>query len=134
MPQQITGRKVLSPMSIAPQTHLGRLIEQQQKLEGLSYSAMAARAAARGEKLGKSNIGRMAGGESLSLGRATIFGLAAGLGVTPATVARAMLADMGIALTEPAPDDAAAAIASDPTLSERHRRQLLAALSALKQP
>lgn len=112
-------------------THLGALIEQQQRLNDLSYTDIVARAAKRGEKLGKSNIGRVAKGENPSLSRATIFGLAAGLGVTPATVARAALADMGIILAE-ADADTDTAIRSDPTLPDQGRRLLLAMLGEIR--
>lgn len=112
-------------------THLGALIEQQQRLNGYSYSDMVARAAQRGERLGKSNIGRVAAGDNPSLSRATIFGLAAGLGVTPATVARAVLADMGIIITEQ-DADTETAIRTDPTLPEGGRRLLLAMLAEIK--
>ncbi|WP_280441048.1 hypothetical protein [Nocardia brasiliensis] len=110
---------------------MGKLIDQQKKLNNLSNTEIAARAEERGEKLGKSNIQRVASGDNPSLSRATIFGLAAGLGITPATVARAALADMGIMLTEPE-SDAEAAIKTDPTLSEHGRRLLLAMLSEIK--
>jgi transcriptional regulator with XRE-family HTH domain len=112
-------------------SHLGALIEQQQRLNGLSYADIVARANQRGEKLGKSNVGRVARGENPSLSRATILGLAAGLGVTPATVARAALADMDIVLTEPEAD-AETAIRSDPTLSDQGRQILLATLAGIR--
>lgn len=112
-------------------THLGALIEQQARLNDLSYSQIVKRAAERGEHLSKSNIGRVAAGSNPALTRATIFGLAAGLGVTPATVARAALADMGIILTEP-DADSGAAIRTDPTLPENGRRLLLALLEQIK--
>lgn len=112
-------------------SHLGALIEQQKRLNDLSNNELVARAAARGERLGKSNIGRVAAGDNPSLSRATIYGLAAGLGITPATVARAALADMGIILTEPEADSETA-IRADPTLSEEGRRLLLAVLSEIK--
>jgi hypothetical protein len=113
-------------MATRHESHLGALIEQQKRLNGLSDAQVVERAKARGEKLGKSNVGRVAGGENPSLSRSTIFGLAAGLGVTPATVARAALADMGIILTEPEADSETA-IRTDPTLSE-HGRQILLTL------
>lgn len=112
-------------------SHLGALIEQQQRLNGYSYNDMVARATQRGEKLGKSNIGRVAAGDNPSLSRATIYGLAAGLGVTAATVARAALADMGIILTEQ-DADAETAIRTDPTLPDGGRRLLLAMLTEIK--
>jgi len=115
-------------MPARDESHLGALIEQQKQLNGLSDSDVVDRATARGEKLGKSNIGRVAAGANPSLSQATIFGLAAGLGITPATVARAALADMGIILTEPEADSETA-IRSDPTLPE-HGRQLLLTLLA----
>ncbi|UGT71857.1 hypothetical protein LTT66_17960 [Nocardia gipuzkoensis] len=118
-------------MATRHESHLGALIEQQKRLNGLSDAQMVARAKARGEKLGKSNIGRVAGGDNPSLSRSTIFGLAAGLGVTPATVARAALADMGIILTEPEADSETA-IRTDPTLSENGRGMLLALLQQIK--
>lgn len=118
-------------MAARESTHLGALIEQQKKLNGLSDAQMVARAAQRGERLGKSNIGRVAAGENPSLSRATIFGLAAGLGITPASVARAALADMGIILTEPEAD-AETAIRTDPTLPEHGRRLLLTMLAEIR--
>jgi hypothetical protein len=118
-------------MATRHQTHLGALIEQQKELNGLSDAQVVARAKERGQKLGKSNIGRVASGDNPSLSRNTIFGLAAGLGVTPATVARAALADMGIILTEPEADTEMA-IRTDPTLSENGRRMLTALLHEIK--
>ncbi|MEU2106422.1 hypothetical protein [Nocardia sp. NPDC019255] len=119
-------------MATRHESHLGALIEQQKRLNGgLSDAQVVARAKARGEKLGKSNIGRVANGDNPSLSRGTIFGLAAGLGVTPATVARAALADMGIILTEPEADSETA-IRTDPTLPEQGRRLLLALLNEIK--
>ncbi|MFE7744442.1 hypothetical protein [Nocardia sp. NPDC057455] len=109
---------------------LGALIEQRKRLDDLSDADVVARAKARGEKLGKSNISRVATGANPSLSRATIFGLAAGLGVTPATVARAVLADMGIVLAEP-DADSEAAIRADPTLPGHGRRLLLAMLGEI---
>jgi hypothetical protein len=118
-------------MATRHQSHLGALIEQQKQLNGLSDAQVVERAKARGQKLGKSNIGRVASGDNPSLSRGTIFGLAAGLGVTPATVARAALADMGIILTEPEADTETA-IRTDPTLSENGRRMLTALLHEIK--
>lgn len=112
-------------------THLGALIKQQSRLNGLSYPMIVKRAKDRGEHLGKSNIGRVAAGDNPTLSRATIFGLAAGLGVTPATVARAALADMGIIMAEQEAD-AETAIRTDPTLPEGGRRMLLALLGEIK--
>lgn len=118
-------------MATRYESHLGALIEQQKGLNGLSDAQVVARAKARGQVLGKSNVGRVAGGDNPSLSRGTIFGLAAGLGVTPATVARAALADMGIILTEPEADTETA-IRTDPTLPEHGRRMLLALLHEIK--
>lgn len=113
-------------------THLGALIEQQQTLNGLTYREIAARAEARGQRLTKSNIGRIAAGaDNPQLTKTTVFGLAAGLGITPATVARAALADMGIILTEPEADSETA-IRTDPTLPEQGRRLLLALLEQIR--
>lgn len=112
-------------------TAIGALIEQQRRLNGLSYADIVARAAQRGETLSKSNVGRVAKGENPALTRATIFGLAAGLGVTPATVARAALADIGVILTE-AEADTESAIRADPTLPDQGRRLLLALLGEIR--
>lgn len=111
--------------------HLGVLIEQVQRLNGLSLADMAKRASARGERLSKSNTARVASGDNPNLSRATIYGLAAGLGVTPATVARAALADMGIILAE-TDSDTETAIRTDPTLPEHGRRMLLALLAEIR--
>jgi transcriptional regulator with XRE-family HTH domain len=110
---------------------IGALIKQQQRQNGLSYADIAARANQRGETLSKSNIGKVARGENPSLSRTTIFGLAAGLGVTRATVARAALADMGIILAEPEAD-AETAIRTDPSLPDQGRRLLLAMLGEIR--
>lgn len=118
-------------MSAREKTHLGMLIEQQKRLNDMSDAQLVARAVARGERLGKSNLGRVAAGENPSLSRNTIFGLAAGLGVTPATVARAVLADMGIVFTEPEADSEMA-IRSDPTLPEQGRRLMLTLLTEIR--
>jgi transcriptional regulator with XRE-family HTH domain len=112
-------------------THLGALIAHQQELNGLSYDQIVQRALARGEKLGRANISRVVNGENPALSKATIMGLAAGLGVTPATVARAAVADMGIVLAE-ADADAETAIRTDPTLPERDRRILIAVLAEMR--
>lgn len=118
-------------MATRYESHLGALIEQQKRLNGLSDAQVVQRAQERGQKLGKSNIGRVANGDNPSLSRSTILGLAAGLGVTPATVARAALADMGIILTEPEADTETA-IRTDPMLPEQGRRLLLSLLKEIK--
>lgn len=118
-------------MPTRDESHIGALIEQQKRLNDLSDNQIVARATARGEKLGKSNIGRVAAGHNPALSRTTIYGLAAGLGVTPATVARAVLADMGIILTE-AEADSETAVRADPTLPEQGRRLLLAMLAQIR--
>ncbi|WP_228002190.1 hypothetical protein [Nocardia australiensis] len=118
-------------MAARYETHLGALIEQQKGLNNISDAQVVERAKQRGQKLGKSNIGRIAGGGNPAISRSAIFGLAAGLGVTPATVARAALADMGIILTEPEADSETA-IRTDPTLSEQGRRMLLAVLHEVR--
>lgn len=118
-------------MTTRDETNLGELIAQQLRLNRLSYSQIVARAKERGERLGKSNLGRVRVGDNPSISRATIFGLAAGLGIAPSTVARAALADMGITLAE-RDADTETAIRTDPTLPEQGRRLLLAMLGEIK--
>lgn len=111
--------------------HLTVLIEQVRRLNGLSLADMVKRATARGERLSTSNIARVSSGDNPNLSRATIYGLAAGLGVTPATVARAALADMGIVFPTVEPDTETA-IRTDPTLPEQGQRMLLALLAEIR--
>ncbi|KZS66545.1 hypothetical protein A4G26_09035 [Mycobacterium kansasii] len=82
--------------------------------------------------IGKSRLGQVRNGPVESIKRDVIFALAAGLGVTPLTVANAALESMGISTRPAEVTDSAATITIDPTLSEPNRRQLLAMLREMR--
>jgi hypothetical protein len=120
-------------MAMTTPRALATLIETQKRANNLSDDKIVERARARGQKLGKSNLSRVRAQDNPSITKATIFGLAAGLGVTPRTVAVAVLTDMGIAINESSNDDAEFAIRADPSLSDFHRRTLLRMLTGFRE-
>jgi hypothetical protein len=93
---------------------------------------VVARAKQQGEKLGRSNLSKLRGEMTPLLSRATVYGLAAGLGVTPATVARAALRSWGIDTMSTEVTDAAETVRIDPSLGESQRRQLLALIAEMR--
>lgn len=111
---------------------LGRLITGRMKVEEWSLAQVVARAEAHGARLGKSNLGKLKNEMTPSISKSTIEGLAAGLGVTPLTVANSALRSWGI---EPHPNemtDSLATIEVDPSLSDRDRRQLVALVKEMR--
>ncbi|ORW44917.1 hypothetical protein AWB90_15995 [Mycobacterium paraense] len=97
-----------------------------------SLDDVVERARQRGEKLGRSNLNKLTKEMTPLLSRATLYGLAAGLGVTPLTVANAALRSWAI---EPMPSevtDAAETVRIDPSLGESQCRQLLALIAEMR--
>lgn len=120
---------------MAPVHPLGRLISQRIDHPDNRWSlrAVVSRAEARGEKLEKSNLSKLKNRVTPQISRATVYGLAAGLGVTPLTVANAMLESWDI---EPHPaevTDCVETIRVDPSLGERQRAELIALVQAMRQ-
>lgn len=116
-----------------PDMHpLGLLITEQMRRNNLTLDKVVAQARARGEKLGRANLNDLQKSPPKSLTRKTIFGLAAGLGVTPLTVANAALASMGISPLSTEVTDALATIDIDPSLNDRDRRRLRALIVEMR--
>lgn len=111
---------------------LGELISQRMKDEGWSLDDVVDRAVTRGEKLGRSNLHRMQYEPPESLTRSTVFGLAAGLGVTPLSVANKALESMGINPRPAETTDSLATVRIDPTLTEANRAQLRALIMEMR--
>lgn len=111
---------------------LGELISQRMKDEGWSLDDVVERAVARGEKLGRSNLHRMQYEPPESLTRSTVLGLAAGLGVTPLSVANKALESMGINPRPTETTDTLATVQIDPTLTEANRAQLRALIMEMR--
>lgn len=107
-------------------TTLRQLIKDRMTIPGheVSLDDVVEKAQKAGEKLGRSNLHKLTKEDPASLTRATIYGLAAGLGVTPLTVANAALESMGIATHPVEITDSLFTIAIDPTLSEQDRKYL----------
>ncbi|WLP90220.1 hypothetical protein [Gordonia sp. NB41Y] len=115
-------------------TTLGQLIIDRMTIPGheLSLDEVVEKARKAGEKLGRSNLHKLTKEPPLSLTRATIYGLARGLDVTPLTVANAALESMGIATHPAEVTDTLSTVAIDPTLSDRNRRQLSALIREMR--
>lgn len=113
---------------------LSQLITSRMSIPGqeMSLDDVVEKATKAGEKLGRSNLHKLTKEPPLSLTRATIFGLARGLGVTPLTVANAALESMGIDPRPAEVTDSLSTIAIDPTLSDRNRRQLTALIKEMR--
>jgi len=105
---------------------LGRLISERMDHPDHRWSVrdVERRAREQGESLNKTTVNDLRKGMTPSITRSNVFGLAAGLGVTPLTVAMAALESWGIQTRPAEVTDSLATIAIDPTLSERDRRQL----------
>lgn len=105
---------------------LGRLISERMDHPDHRWSVrdVERRAREQGESLNKTTVNDLRKGMTPSITRSNVFGLAAGLGVTPLTVAIAALESWGIQTRPAEVTDSLATIAIDPTLSERDRRQL----------
>lgn len=130
VPRRVAAR---APRVVTSGMHaLGRLITERKKLNGWSLPQVVKRAEARGARLGKSNLSKLENEMTPTISKATIDGLAAGLGVTPLTVANAALKSWGI---EPHPvevTDSIRTIEIDPSLSDRDRRQLVALVKEMR--
>ena len=115
-------------------TTLSQLITSRMNIPGqeLSLDDVVDKATKAGQKLGRSNLHKLTKEPPLSLTRATIFGLARGLEVTPLTVANAALESMGINTRPAEVTDSLSTIAIDPTLSDRNRRQLAALIKEMR--
>lgn len=105
-------------------TTLRELIARRMVGEAMSLDDVVVKAQKRGEKLGRSNLHKLTKDAPLSLTAATIRGLAAGLGVTPLSVATAALESMGIDTRPVEITDSLLTIDIDPTLSEQDRKYL----------
>ncbi|QLF84185.1 immunity repressor [Gordonia phage Pytheas] len=107
-------------------TTLRQLIQDRMSIPGheMSLDEVVEKAQKAGEKLGRSNLHKLTKEDPLSLTRATIYGLAAGLGVTPLTVANAAIESMGITTRPVEVTDTLTTAAIDPTLSEQDRKYL----------
>ena len=111
---------------------LGALITQRMRANDWSLDDVVSRAVERGEKLGRSNLHRMQKEPPESLTRASVFALAAGLGVTPLSVANAALQSMGIDPHTAEITDTLATVEIDPSLSDGNREQLRALVTAMR--
>lgn len=111
---------------------LGALIRGRMATNNWSLDEVVARAVAAGEKLGRSNLHRMQTQPPESLTRSTVFGLAAGLGVTPLSVANAALQSMGIEPLAVEVTDTLATVSADPSLSESNKVELRALIIAMR--
>jgi hypothetical protein len=105
---------------------LGRLIEQRMDHPDHHWSVRDVERQARiqGESLNRTTVSDLRKKMTPSITRANVLGLAAGLGVTPLTVAIAALESWGIQTRPVEVTDSLATIAIDPTLSDRDKRQL----------
>ena len=116
---------------MAAQTELGKLIEAASRANhGRSQQSAADLATSRGAPISKSMISESARGAETITPR-VIRGIAAGYDIPEAEVARAMLADMGVTISDYHPD-VESAIRRDPDLSVEARSILLAAISAAR--
>lgn len=111
---------------------LGALITQRMRDNDWSLDDVVARAGAQGEKLGRSNLHRMQHEPPESLTRSAIFGLAAGLGVTPLSVANKALESMGVNPSPTETTDTLITVDIDPTLSDPDRRRLKALIIEMR--
>lgn len=115
-------------------TTLSQLINARMNIPGqeVSLDGVVERAQKAGEKLGRSNLHKLTREAPVSLTRATIYGLAAGLGVTPLTVANAALESMGINPRPIEVTDSLSTISIDPTLSEQDRKYLTTLIKEMR--
>jgi hypothetical protein len=122
-------RRVTDDCQVGSMTVLGRLIEAASRANhGRSMQQAADLATSRGAPISKSSISDSARGIE-TITPKVIRGIAAGYDIPEGDVARAMLADLGFAITDYSPD-AESAIFRDPDLSSEARAILLAALRA----
>lgn len=114
-------------------TELGKLIEAASRANhGRSMQAAAELATKRGAPISKSHISKNAQHVD-SLTPQLIRGIAAGYDIPVEDVARAVLADLGVTISDynPSPESA---IRRDPDLSSEARSMLLAAVEAARTP
>ncbi len=113
---------------------LGRLIAERMAHPSNRWSLddVVKRATDQGQKLGRSNLSKLKNAITPQMSSATIFGLAAGLGVTPLTVANAALESWGISPRPAEVTDCVETIRIDPSLGESQRRQLIALVAAMR--
>lgn len=104
---------------------LGALIDQAKNANGWSDQTIAARAAARGHTISKSNIARIRSEPVTTIVGKQLFALEAGLGIPARQLARAALDSMGVPGYSTTEADAEQAISADPTLPDHVRRTLL---------
>jgi hypothetical protein len=90
------------------------------------------RAEKAGAKLGRSNLAKLRQEMTPQVSRVTIEGLAAGLGVTPLTVANAVLRSWGIEPLAAEVTDSVETVRIDPTLGERQKRELVALIQQMR--
>lgn len=95
---------------------------------------MARRAQGCKEILSKSTVQKLKSEMTPHISRATIRGLAAGLGVTPLTVGTAALESWGINTRPVEVTDSVATIEIDPSLSVSNRRELIALIKEMRSP
>lgn len=114
---------------------LGDLIAQRMEHPDHRWSVrdVERRAREQGEKLNRSTISSLRQAMTPSVTRDLIFGLAAGLGVTPLTVATAAIESWGITTRPNEVTDSLDTISIDPTLSDRDRRQLRAMVADMRE-
>lgn len=113
---------------------LGRLIAQRMDHPDHRWSVRDVERRARdlGESLNKSTVSDLRKKMPPSITRSNVFGLAAGLGVTPLAVALAAIESWGIETRPVEVTDSLATIAIDPSLSDRDRRQLGAIITDMR--
>lgn len=113
---------------------LGRLIAQRMDHPDHRWSVRDVERRARdlGESLNKSTVSDLRKKMPPSITRSNVFGLAAGLGVTPLAVAMAAIESWGIETRPVEVTDSLATIAVDPSLSDRDRRQLRSIITDMR--
>lgn len=112
---------------------LSKLIKTASRVNnGRSMQAAADLATERGAPISKSHISKNAR-KIETVTPQLIRGIAAGYGIAPEEVARAVLADLGFVISDYSPSPEAA-IYRDPELSSEARAMLLAAIDAARAP
>jgi hypothetical protein len=113
---------------------LGRLIAKRMDMKDHRWAVrdVERRARAAGERLNKTTVSDLRRKMTPTITKANIYGLAAGLGVTPLTVGLAALESWDIETHPVEVTDSLATVAIDPTLSDRDRRQLRALITDMR--
>ncbi|MGV9744632.1 hypothetical protein ACWDTG_06920 [Rhodococcus zopfii] len=117
-----------------PRHELAALIERVRELNDWSDTDVVRRATALGHKLSKSNISRVRNTDVVSLTGSTIKGLAAGLGIPEAEVARAALVSMDIDIPDLGGLDLETVIKMDTSISAKDRTMLLGLARQMRRP